>query len=458
MSHAQSNNDAAQVWNPLLLDGCADLLGQLSSTNQVSVVEDIFSADGELLLAKSSVIDAGAIEFLKTQNLARPLFLSICIERTLSADDLLERLLDTIRSTEYFQALKERKYPLTSLEPLCATLANLLLVRQFLTLMEGQANDLFQRTLSVSLWSLYIAQEMHLSAADACDVFLAALTHDFGMLHLNPQILYKIEMLSADDWRHVQTHVDISVALLRYIPGVSAVVIDAVSEHHERCDGTGYPLAKVESEISLLGQIVAVADAIVGIYFNRFKAHGRRWREVIPVLEMNRSAYLYRSCELVSAMIFRSEMPLENVVEGDGVPEFAERILRQNLFLQYWFEQLQECLVSVGYTHGDRKLHALQTAALHIATTFKGGLLFKDELRESLESLMNQHESHMTQMVADASVLQQEMKFHLQRLSRMMQMYVVNGNAKDPKIIQRLADRLGKISGYIGQHNTPLDF
>src|SRR5688572_15193933 len=284
------------VWKPLQVGVYADYLALLSVTNPVMVAEDILSFDGELLLAQSNLLDQKSIARLKNKTLARSLANSIRIEKPITAEDLLQHLLGTIRSTEYFQSLAERKHPLSSLEPVCAVLANLPLVQQFLTVMAAQMNDLYQRTLCVSLWALYIAQEMRLPVHDAGEIFLAALTHDVGMLHLNPHILNKTDELSADEWLHVQSHVEISGKILAEIPGLSPAIITAVIEHHERCDGTGYPFAKVESELSILGQVLAVADAIVGIYFNRFKAQGRRWREVIPVLEMNRAAYLYRSC------------------------------------------------------------------------------------------------------------------------------------------------------------------
>ncbi len=442
-------SEVSSVWNPLQVSAYADYLALLSADNPVVVVDDIFALDGELLLARTALLDQKNIACLKNKTLARPLANSIHIERLINADDLLQHLLDTIRSTEYFQSLAERKHPLSSLTPVCAMLSSLPLVQQFMTVMAAQMNDLYHRTLCVSLWSLYIAQEMRLPAHESGEIFWAAITHDVGMLHLDPQILNKTDELTADDWQHVQSHVDISTKLLRDIPGLSPAIIAAVGEHHERCDGTGYPLAKVESELSIPGQILAVADAIVGIYFNRFKPQGRRWREVIPVLEMNRSAYLYRSCDIVTTMILRSELPLPNLVSGSGVPEFAERMLQQNLHLQNWFTQLRDCLVSVGYTHGDRKLHALQNVVLHIATTFKGSLLFKEDLRESLESMASIEAHSISKVVADASLVQQEMAFHLQRLSRMMQMYISSGEGKDPKITKRLAEGFVKISGLL---------
>lgn len=441
--------ESSSVWNPLQVGVYADYLALLSANNPVVVVDDILAFDGELLLARTSLLDQKSIACLKNKTLARPLANYIHIKQLLTADDLLQHLLDTIRSTEYFQSLAERKHPLSSLTPVCAILSSLPLVQQFLTVMAAQMNDLYQRTLCVSLWSLYIAQEMRLPAHDSGEIFWAAIIHDVGMLHLDPHILNKTDELTADDWQHVQSHVDITTKILLDTPGLSPAIITAVSEHHERCDGTGYPLAKVESELSIPGQILAVADAIVGIYFNRFKPQGRRWREVIPVLEMNRAAYLYRSCDIVTTMILRSELPLPNLVSGSGVPEFAERMLQQNLHLQNWFTQLRDCLTSVGYTHGDRKLHALQNVVLHIATTFKGSMLFKEDLRESLESMASEEGNNISKVVADASLMQQEMAFHLQRLSRMMQMYISSGEGKDPKITKRLEEGFTKISGLI---------
>lgn len=447
--HSRVARAAFPAWNPLQVDAYANYLVCLSLNNPVVVSEDIIAADGEVLLQQTAILDQQAIARLKNKILAKPLSNYIQITSVITAEDLLQHLLDTIRSTEYFQSLAERKHPLSSLQPVCALLVNFPLVQQFLTVMSSQMSDMYQRTLCVSLWALYIAQEMRLPVLDTSEIFWAAITHDVGMLHLNPQVLNKTNELTTEDWLHLQSHVEISKRILADIPGLSSSIIVAVSEHHERCDGTGYPLAKVESELSLAGQILAVADAMVGIYFNHFKAQGRRWREVIPVLEMNRGAYLYRSCDIVAAMILRSELPLPKVVSGCGVPEFAERMLQQNLHLQNWFMQLRDCLTSVGYTHGDRKLHALQNIALHIATTFKGSMLFKEDLRESLESMASEEGNSISKVVADASLVQQEMSFHLQRLSRMMQMYVASGESKDPKITQRLQSGLTKISGFI---------
>lgn len=436
-------------WNPLVLGSYDFYLAQLSVTNPVTVTRAVYSCEGQLLMSVGDLIDHKALALLLKYELAKPLSECIQIQRLMTGKEFLQHLVNTIRDTEFFQSLEERKYPLDSLRPVSKLLDQFPLIQQRLTVMAAQMNKLFQRTLSVSLWSIFIAQEMRLPVEESQMVFWAAITHDFGMMHIPPQLLEKGEELTADEWRTLQEHVDISRRILHNASGFPVELIDAVYEHHERCDGTGYPHGKVESEISLHGQILALADSIVGIYFNRFKPFGRRWREVIPVLELNRAAYLYRGCEIVSTMIFRSEIPLDNVVEGSEVPEFAERMLQQNKHLQQWFAELSSLLTGLGFTHGDRKLHSLQNVVLHIATTFKGSLLFKEDLRESLQSIAQDQGISITKVVENALLRQQEMNFHLHRLTHMLQIYTSTGDCKTPKIIGKLDDGLKKISGFL---------
>ncbi len=451
MSYDQPSmlKNTSSAWNPLRLEAYDFYLAHLCVTNPVVAAENIYSGDGKLILSAGDLITHKTLLSFESTILAAPLSRCVQIQRPMSNGDFLQHMVDAIRDTEFFQSLEERKYPLDSLRPVSEMLEQFPLVQQRLTVMEAQMNNLFRRTLSVGLWSIFIAQEMRLPLAETQLVFWAAITHDFGMMHVPPYILAKEEELTGEEWQTLQGHVDISCQILREIPEFPADLILAVAEHHERCDGTGYPLGKVESELSLHGQILALADSIVGIYYNRFKPLGRRWREVIPVLALNRAAYLYRGCEIVSTMIFRSEIPLDNVVEGSEVPEFAERMLQQNVHLQQWFAELSSVLTEVGYTHGDRKLHSLQNVVLHIASTFKGSLLFKEDLRESLQSIANQQGLSISKVVEDALLRQQEMNFHLHRLTHMLQVYLNGGDCKNPKVAEKLGSGLKKIGSFL---------
>jgi hypothetical protein len=286
---------------------------------------------------------------------------------------------------------------------------------------------------------------MHFSEQGCTDVFLAALSHDIGMLHLNAFVLEKKEDLSPDDWRHIQEHVLIGVLLLKQMPNMSEGVIEAVYEHHERCDGTGYPEGKVESELSYAGKIVGLADSIIAIYHNRFKRQHLTWRDVIPVIQMNAQAYFYRHDEILAAIWRRSEMPFKNVVQGDGLAEFMEDLLRERTRLLTWLDVFRDNLLSLGFTHGDRQLHSLQTAMLHLSTSVKGSGVLNPELCEWLRNIDVNSDKDAYRKIEKAHVQQQEIIFHLQRLHRMMQLYVESGDCKMAEIESVLVDALERV-------------
>jgi response regulator RpfG family c-di-GMP phosphodiesterase len=84
---------------------------------------------------------------------------------------------------------------------------------------------------------------------------------DVGMLHIPRELLWRPGTLSASEFELVKTHVDRGAETLRRIE-FPWPVADAVRQHHERLDGSGYPLGLKGDEIMLEARIVAVADAV----------------------------------------------------------------------------------------------------------------------------------------------------------------------------------------------------
>lgn len=424
-------------------------LVQLSASHPVVVSQDILDTQGNLLASRAAGFDAALYQRLAAAQLRGELADHLQLMPGFSSADLRHYFDGLIQSCSCFSALSERNYFDSILNAALRRVDRIPFLQQNLRVMAAVMPDHFERTLGVCLWVLLIGREMRLTSQDLDTIFLAALAQDVGMLHIDPAIIHKTDVLTVDEWVSLQSHVAISQQLLAQQPGISEAVIRAVGEHHERCDATGYPAGKVESELSLEGQVLALADALVGIYVNRCKPQGRQWREVLPVLQMNKAAYLYRSCELVSAILYRSELPLDSVVSGCVAAEFAGRLYQQNNALERWFIALREALIGVGYTHGDRRLHSLQNVVLHIATTFKGNMLFDETLRASLQSLSVGVKTTPAIDIDSISLQQQEMAYHLLRVSRMFQAYVSTGGCKDQRIQRRLTDGLVIIQEFI---------
>jgi HD-GYP domain-containing protein (c-di-GMP phosphodiesterase class II) len=89
---------------------------------------------------------------------------------------------------------------------------------------------------------------------------LGALLHDIGKIHVPNAILYKPGKLSAEQMLRMRNHPQYgrrTLSGMEFLEGASRVV----TQHHEKWDGSGYPLGLAGKEIDRKARIVAVADA-----------------------------------------------------------------------------------------------------------------------------------------------------------------------------------------------------
>jgi HD-GYP domain-containing protein (c-di-GMP phosphodiesterase class II) len=447
-----SPSSQSSVYDPLAVDAYALHLARVNETREVVASEDIYNASGALLVKKGTPITPSVTRAIVNFKLLKPISEAVAIAQEMDHRELLRRFEQLLDDDKSLRRIHECQDLALLLESQCLNYQKYPLLRQKITVLAERMPETFIRALYCAWLSLLIAKQMRLPKEEISAVFLAGLAHDIGMLHISPAIINKQGELSAEEWRQIQAHVVIGQKILQAVDGLSPLVSQAVLEHHERCDGTGYPSGKVESELCLHGQIIALADSVIAVYHNRFKAQGRSWRDVIPVIQMNTQAYFYRNYEVLVTVLRRSELPVTNVVYGDQVPEFIETLLNKTVLLKRWFATLKSCLTSVGYNHGDRKLHALQNVLIHIATAIHGSGLLDDGYVAWLEKVRNEHLSDAYREVEDAFLMQEEVTFHLQRLSRMTQIYLASGACKSQEIKQALEEGLATIASINGSN------
>jgi HD domain len=363
--------------------------------------------------------------------------------------ELLEKiLLGVAQQDSILFAINEHHSLKIPLKELCETAARFPLLCHKLTVMTHTMPDVFQRTLYSTWLSLLIANEMRLSRDDIEVVFVAALAHDIGMLHIDRALLSQQVSRTSDEWQHIQQHVVIGFELMKSMEGMPVNASQAVYEHHERCDGTGYPQAKVESELGLHGQIVGLADSVIAIYHNRFKEQGGTWRHAIPIIQMNLQAYFFRAFDVLTTILRRSELPPKDVVVGDKTPEFVSTLFNRNEQLKKWFDAMQACIMAVGFRHGDRHLHALQNVMLHVATSAQGSGIFLEQHQVLRAIVENNGVAESISDIENVHLMQQEILFHLHRLSRMTQLYLDSGACQQEPIKQTLLSGLSKAQQY----------
>ena len=106
-----------------------------------------------------------------------------------------------------------------------------------------------------------IGEEMELSAEDKARLSWGVLLHDVGKLTVPAEILNKDGRPTDEEWEVLKQHPAAGGEILAPLADWLGEWVLAAAEHHERWDGTGYPLGLKGHEISLAGRITAVADA-----------------------------------------------------------------------------------------------------------------------------------------------------------------------------------------------------
>ncbi len=126
--------------------------------------------------------------------------------------------------------------------------------------------------LRVSALASAIATEMNLSPQQVEGVRISGLVHDVGKFTIPAEILTKPTRLSAEELALVRTHAEAGYEALRTIQ-FPWPVAEAVRQHHERLDGSGYPQGLKGDQICLEARILAVADTVEAMATNRPYRH-----------------------------------------------------------------------------------------------------------------------------------------------------------------------------------------
>ena len=113
-----------------------------------------------------------------------------------------------------------------------------------------------------------IAGEMGLSPDRVTGLRLAGLIHDIGKVRVPAEILTNPNVLSAAEMTIIQMHPTLGYDVLKTLD-LPWPVAQVVNQHHERMNGSGYPLGLVGNDIIREARILAVADVVEAIASHR---------------------------------------------------------------------------------------------------------------------------------------------------------------------------------------------
>ncbi len=164
-----------------------------------------------------------------------------------------------------------------------------------------------------------VACELDLESQEIEAIELAARIHDIGKLSVPPELLARPGRLSESEMAVVQLHSQTGFDLLHRVHFPEHVA-QMVLQHHERCDGSGYPRGLRSDQILMGSRIIAVADVVESM------ASGRPYRAALgldaALDELQRGSGRTYDADVVAALM-RVIASGQVIFDHTGSPEIG---------------------------------------------------------------------------------------------------------------------------------------
>ncbi len=124
-------------------------------------------------------------------------------------------------------------------------------------------------TMFIGLALFAIASRGKLERATLIHLALGLILHDLGMVNVPKFIVDKEQYLVRRDRDSIEKHIEAGVRKLKRLGIEEPSVVQCMTQHHERLDGSGYPQRLSGQAISMAGRLCGVADSFSAIIGDR---------------------------------------------------------------------------------------------------------------------------------------------------------------------------------------------
>jgi len=424
------------TYTPESVDAYAEHLSDVNKVKEVVVSADILNQQGIVLLKKGQRITKDLVDRIVQHKLLRPIEDSVAISDSLNSQKLIQ-LIETKLSGKAEQEMQRRFALHAELERCCAFFFRFPILVQKLTVMSVQMPQEFDKALVVAWGSLVVSQHMKLPADDRANIFAAALMHDIGMLHISRDITDKTGNLTPAEWRAIKSHVIIGKKIIEQNRGLPPIIGRAIVEHHEMCDGTGYPSGLFHQELCVEGQIVAMLDAVFAISLHKLAPKNLGTRPLIPIFQINAFVYLGTVANAVIRLLREYDHAAVPVVDHTTI---NSGLLVKSRFLADYHDKLATITKLLVNHAGKRQVRAAFTMLDHLNTLLRSsGILDPDYVAE-LEKRAQSNPSELD--VEDFYVMLQELQWQLVKLTRTLHAIVEHDKALPPEDCRAIVQAL----------------
>ncbi|WP_428609940.1 HD-GYP domain-containing protein [Sedimenticola sp.] len=167
----------------------------------------------------------------------------------------------------------------------------------WLTHLKNMDNYTYHHAVSCSVWAVAFGRHLGLPTEKLNSLATGCFLFDIGKCKLPKALLNNTRRLSSEEFNTVKQHVLFGLEMVKQAKGVNKDVLDMIRTHHERHNGSGYPLGLSDDQIPLFGRIAGIVDA-----YDAITSH-RPFCKPIPAYEAIDGLYQWRGVDFQTELV-----------------------------------------------------------------------------------------------------------------------------------------------------------
>jgi HD-GYP domain-containing protein (c-di-GMP phosphodiesterase class II) len=138
-----------------------------------------------------------------------------------------------------------------------------------LTRLKDKDSYTYGHAIDVSIYMLAFGRHLGFPKDQLNNLGMGGMLLDIGKMQLPQALLEKRGKLTATEFEMVKRHVEFGIETLQKTKNIPGMVMEIVASHHERQDGSGYPLGLDKSKIGMFGSMGAIVDCYDALVSDR---------------------------------------------------------------------------------------------------------------------------------------------------------------------------------------------
>jgi HD-GYP domain-containing protein (c-di-GMP phosphodiesterase class II) len=229
------------------------------------VKHDVMNSVGLVIIQSKTILEPAHIELLEQHRVDT---FSIVFESPDGSEDssvnlLVVQVVD--QSMKIFHSIHQtRKIPVMEFKntiiPTVQLISNDPNIFRIFEAVKAKDDYTHQHNIGVGVLATLIGKWLNMGDSELASLSLAATLHDVGKVKIPLEILHKPGKLTNEEFSQIKQHTVFGYEMLKDTVGISQRMALVALQHHEKEDGTGYPLGLKKDQIDIFSKIVAVAD------------------------------------------------------------------------------------------------------------------------------------------------------------------------------------------------------